>query len=347
MRILFRVDCDRSTGTGHLMRCREIAHFFQEAGDEVAFLINDSSWGEQRLEQYAYAKISFSNMNEELNATKQYFEKHSYDVIFVDFVDKYENSELMTIYSNHADNLVVLSDEYKRIDIVSDVLIATHPKQIEYHYPEQRALLGEQFFIVSQVFIDNQIECKEKIHNVLVSFGGHDPQNVTCKIAQYLKDLSEDYDLSSMRIHFLLGGLYRYESLLREILGSAQFEWGIYKQLESVAPLFMEMDLAISACGNTIYELGNLHIPSMGIGLNDRQDEGGRILGKKNLIRYLGFYSELSEERFKDVLIDLIENFKERMAINDNCNRHFQQNALKILNLILRRDEYEIKRKRS
>lgn len=347
MRILFRADCDRSIGTGHLFRCREMAKYFKEKGWNILFLINDYEFTEKIVKDYDYKKIALYDIRDEIMATKEILKEDTFDIIVVDFYEKGKNDELMSIFAEHAMQAVVaITDDFNKVNIKSDVLIASHPRQNQYDYKNirQKVLTGERYFIVSQEFIQYKITVRREIANILISFGGHDPHNVAYDVARNILSATQTYDFSNATFNFLIGGIYRYENELNDLLGKSRIKYIFHKNLRSVLPLFLESDIAITACGNTLYELCNIGIPAIVVALNDRQHEAGKLLHDKNLIEYAGYYSEIEQSAFNDLFLRLLNSYEDRLNLHDHCTEHFGLNPLNKIYLMLTGEKYETKR---
>ena len=344
LKMLFRVDCDRNVGTGHIVRCCEMADYFTVKGFDTYFLINDFDFVEKRVSGKNYSKISFDCISDEIKATRQFLENKTFDVIVVDFYEKSENEELMKVFENYAGKAVIaITDDFRKVDIKSDILIANHPLQKQYDYANNGriVLAGEKYEIIPRGFINNKISVRKEVENVLITFGGHDPYNTTLKVAQYMETLAENHDLSKIKFNFLIGAIYRHEDQLRRFFDKKKIHNSIHKNLLSVVPLFTEMDLAVTAGGNTLYELCNLGVPVMVIALDERQDKGCRELAKRNLIIYAGSYCEIQPEVFEKSFLRLLNSYADRLNLHENCSKYFQFDALNELNMILKEKLYE------
>lgn len=331
MKVLFRVDCDRNVGTGHLFRCRQMAEYFREKGCQVHFMINDNEFAEELVKQYDYKKIVLGHTCDEIRITKEILDGVTFDIIIVDFYDKSNNHEVMDVYAEHSMyGVVAISDDFRKINIKSDYLIATEPSQTQYDYSrdKKKVFCGERYCIVSREFLNNWIVIRKDVENILINFGGHDPYNVTCLVAKNIQLAAQSHELSKLTFHFLLGSMFKHEAELKQILETSKLNYNFYKKLPSVVPLFLKSDIAISACGNTIYELCNIGVPTIGIGLSDRQHEAGVGLQKKELIKYAGHYSKLTINAFNDLFLSLITSNAERRRLHKNCKEHFNKNAL-------------------
>ncbi|HTP64915.1 MAG TPA: hypothetical protein VMJ66_05950, partial [Geobacteraceae bacterium] len=297
----------------------------------MEFLINDDRFAENMVSHYDYTRIACRHLNEEISATADLLNDRSFDIIVVDFYDKYENRELLRLFTDKAKVAVMaISDDFRKVDIDCDYLLVTEPAQAGYGYDNEKQVVfqGERYGIVSREFIDNKTCLRNTVNNVLISFGGHDPHNTTCKIAGYLANMAHDHDLSAVTFNFLIGGIFAHEAELADILAGSGLSHRLHKALPSVAPLFAASDLALTACGNTLYELCHIGVPMIAVGLNERQHEAGRLLHNRRLIKYAGYHAEITEAVIRDLLTALIGSYTERLMLHDICKKHFDIDPL-------------------
>ncbi len=321
-----------------------MADYFGSKGWGTHLLINDYGFTEKAVRNYDYEKISFKNINEEIEATERFLAKEPFDVIVIDLFEKCQNHDLMRVFETHAQKVVVaVTDGFDKVNIKADIVIASHPKQTQYEYTgnKQKVLAGEQHFIVAPEFIEKKISIRRKVENVLITFGGHDSYNVTLSIARYILALARKCDLSAVKFNFLVGGIYGHEEELMLLLKGGRIRSAVHKNLYSVLPLFLESDVAITAGGNTLYELCNIGVPCIVVALNDRQDEACRVLYDKNLIEYAGYYSEIGQSIFDSIFLRLLDSYENRANLHNHCTEHFKLNPLNEIYLLLIGKNYE------
>jgi len=347
MRVLFRADCSRSVGTGHLFRCREIARYFKDKGSDVCFVINDYAFNKDIVAEFPYHTISYADINEEITKTDLLLSRLKSDVIFVDFYDKSSNAGLMDVFHRNArQEVVALTDDYNKVCIASDLLVACHPRQVQYDYSGsgQRVLAGEQFLVVSAEFMNAAVEVRPKAENVLVTFGGHDPDNVMHLIARSIASGAQERDFSNMIVHFLVGGIYKFENQLRKFLEKTGLHSVFHKKLPSVLTLFKKTDIAITAGGNTLYELCRLGVPCIAVGLNRRQHEACRILQERGLVEYAGYYTDIETKSLFSMLAGLLDSYDRRFSLHAQNIEHFKIDPLDVIYAVLTGERYETTR---
>lgn len=340
--MLLRADCSRDIGTGHVFRCLQVADYFFENGWSICFLINDDPFAKKVVSQYSYDVIRSTRSGEmarEIEETKKYFLGKQYDVIIVDFYDKYGNDDLMEIFSaNSRKACIAITDEYEKVNTKSHILIASHPQQSLYDYGDhqQTVFAGERYFIVSPEFKTNKITIKEKVENIFISFGGHDPDNVMGRVTEYLIRIFKEENFPRLNLKYLIGGIYMYEEALKNLLVGSGVPHTFYKNVSSIVPIVKSCDMAITGGGNTLYELCNMGVPCMVITQNERQNRACTVLDyDKGLIDNVGFHSEVTLAKFRESLLKMLLSGETRAKYSTQCLLHFGVDILDQLNTYL------------
>jgi len=100
---------------------------------------------------------------------------------------------------------------------------------------------------------------------------------------------------------------------------------------QSLRRLLLKIDVAISAGGQTTYELARVGVPAIGISFAENQGLNLLTLQRKGLIRYIGFYRE------KALLSKLMKSFsdlskyKERAQLSKRCREYIDGKGAKRL----------------
>lgn len=171
-----------------------------------------------------------------------------------------------------------------------------------------KLLLGSKYTMLRKEFRNAPKKViKENVENILITVGGADPNNITGKILSYINNL--DY-----KFHVVIGPsfnninkLIKYEEENKNI--KLHVNANMYQ-------LMQNCDLAISACGSTLYELCSLGIPTIGVIIADNQIEIGNKLHNMNIINNLGWYEHVDKEKFSYELNKLIHhmNIRKKMS---------------------------------
>lgn len=146
----------------------------------------------------------------------------------------------------------------------------------------KNVMAGEKYYISGKTFLFyNPIKIKDKVKNVLISFGGADPQNYTERLLRIVsKNEYKDF-------HFTV------------VLGRAKenvdgcLEYNKYENIEvlhdisNMPEIMSKCDIAFTSRGRTGYELAILGIPSIAMAQNKREEKHGFVCND-NGFDYLG-----------------------------------------------------------
>lgn len=141
---------------------------------------------------------------------------------------------------------------------------------------------GEKYYICPKAFLFfNPIRINEKVKDVLITFGGADPQNYTDRILKMI--VKEEYE--SYNFTVILGkSKYNVEELM---------EYNKYKHInvlhdiKNMPEIMSKTDIAITSRGRTGYELAMLGIPSIAMAQNKREEKHG-FVSNENGFSYIG-----------------------------------------------------------
>ena len=89
----------------------------------------------------------------------------------------------------------------------------------------------------------------------------------------------------------------------------------------NMSKLMSNSDLAISACGSTLYELAACGIPTIGIIVAENQERLGKIMHDRGMVYNLGWSSKLEAKIVKNVVEMICRDYKYRheMIENQKC----------------------------
>jgi UDP-2,4-diacetamido-2,4,6-trideoxy-beta-L-altropyranose hydrolase len=167
---------------------------------------------------------------------------------------------------------ILVFDDMTGRDHDCDVLIdaaASDPEQYRRHVPGQaRVLPGPAYAIVRTSFVGLRPQALARrdgrpVRNILVSCGATDPFNATAAVLDALSELPADIAI----VMVLSSKAPHIEAVRRSLRPGAQ----LMIDVDNMAGLIAEADLAIGAPGTTSYERAVLGLPSILLTLVDNQ----------------------------------------------------------------------------
>lgn len=278
--IIFRVDGNRDTGLGHVMRCLSIANAARERGEECLFATADTQPHEIILEQdfrVLSLDTDYRIMDGELSRLRRIMDKERPSHLVVDSYHVTES--YLRQCQGMADRLVCI-DDLAEFAYPCDTLVNynIYGPDLDYAglYGDSvpRLLLGPEYAPLRREFVlEHGRGIAERIQKVLVLAGGSDPAHIAVKMAAYLKENPMEYEF-----HFVIGAMN-----CDEISGVV-----VHRNVKNISSLMMQCDAAISAAGSTLYELCACGVPTIAFTLADNQIPGARAFSQKGLMEYVG-----------------------------------------------------------
>lgn len=228
-------------------------------------------------------------------------------------VDHYALDERWeAMFRPHIKKIMVIDDLGDRrhdCDLLLDQnLVANFETRYEHLLPERCAtLLGPKYALLQPEYAElhpRTLPRKGAVKRIFVFFGGADQHNLTGRAASAFLRLKRD----DIKLDVVVSSHSPYAP---EILALAQSHTNItvHDALPSLAPLMLKADLAIGASGSTSWERCCLGLPSMVITLAENQKPIAAELHQRGLVRWLGHYDAVTDDRLRDAL---------QAAIDDN-----------------------------
>lgn len=309
MNIAIRADGGSKIGMGHVMRTLVLAKELAKT-NEVFYICR-----ENKLQPDIY-KIGVDKINKEGfnviiingNNTLEELSKIQADILITDSYDVDENyfKETKKIYKQ----TVYIDDmnlHYFDVDILINQNI--NAKDLRYKVNENtKLLLGTKYTMIREEFRNASKKLiKNNVEDILITVGGADPNNVTGKILSYIDKLNYNFHVVVGPSFYNISELKEYEEKNKNI--KLYFNANIFE-------LMQKCDVAISACGSTLYELSICGIPTLGIVIADNQINIANKFHNLGIINNLEWYEKIYRDTFLFQFDELINNKDMRMRMS-------------------------------
>ena len=255
-KIIILTEAGTEYGFGHLTRCLAIAQGFKENKVESKFYVRGSFTKEFKIEGF---KCSIGNwLNEEVDIDDKIVVVDSY----------YANQEFCTKIYRSAKRVLFI-DDYNRIKYPGGFVLNSVIGAESIDYPKNKCItylfgpdyhpIRKDFWEVSKKIINN------KILKILITFGGSDIANKTPEI---LKFLTEKYPEIS-KIVIIGSGFSNIDEIKK--ISDKNTKLVYYPEALQMKMEMLECDLAISAAGQTLYELARIGVPTYAVQVIENQ----------------------------------------------------------------------------
>lgn len=307
MKVAFRVDASNQIGTGHLMRCLTLANALKQHGaytrfvsrhmpehfrDMLAtngheFTLLESSPVEVIADDLSHSHwLGTSQLDDALDSIRALADS-SLDWLVVDHyaLDMRWEKSLRQV----AKSILVIDDLADRMhdcDLLLDQNLGRLadgyadmvPKHCVVLTGPRYALLRPEFAALREYSLQRRKNASLK--HILISMGGVDQPNATGQVLEALKLCSLPPEC---RITVVMGGQAPGLLRVREIAGTMPWPTMVRVDIEDMAQVMADSDLAIGAAGTTSWERCCLGLPALLVVLADNQKEAASHMIKEGV----------------------------------------------------------------
>lgn len=271
MKVKIFTEGGNEIGLGHISRCSSLYTEVKSRGIEVEFIVNGNI---KNLDIFKGITVKFENWLS-ANYLNNYIKSSDYCI-----VDSYlAQVELYEIISLKARKAIYIDDN-ARINYPLGIVVNPSLYTDSTYYPKTNAntyLLGKEYIILRTPFINaNRNIINKDVKEAVITMGGADIRNLT---PQIIKHICAKYP--NIKFNVIVGENFQnIESLNKTKPFNVQLYCNIDAQL--MKNLMIRSDIAISAAGQTIYELLATKTPFIPIKIIDNQSNNVNGLRKIN-----------------------------------------------------------------
>lgn len=318
MKVVFRADASKEIGGGHVMRSLVLAKELIKRGHECTFLATEKSFDLVPLDVANVNKIEISES--EFDNT-DHIEKLNQDIdIFL--IDSYRLSTYYEQKARTVSKLVAtiedIPSKQHNVDVLIDPTFERQSSEYNGLVPSIcRLLLGVKYAPLREEFadlrksLDDRKRDAKKKQRILVSLGLTDSHNDTLKILQGLAPLT-DYIETTV----VIGKNSDHKSSI-EAFKNDNAGFTLLENVENMAQLMIEADIAIGAGGSTCWERCCLKLPSIIVVQEDNQKDIAERLANLGAVIGLGRSVELSPEKIESTVLKVIGNPDLRKSMSE------------------------------
>ncbi|TFG08889.1 MAG: hypothetical protein EU539_01085 [Promethearchaeota archaeon] len=333
--ILIRADGSKDIGLGHLTRQIDIADELRDLNFEIYFLSKHYLEGISLIEHRNFDVIKLSPEEKTIQESIEEIEKvlvslnRKFDIILIDLVKNFNNQQYLNNIKNFCKKLFILSDDPAKFCVNVDAVFAISPNQEFFTYKglETKYYTGLRYFPLHRKFQNvRKKKIKKAVSNILLTFGGSDPNNYSMKIVEILRKIN-----LNPQIILILGAAFpesEYEKLRQKKFKNLK----IKKDVSNMISYFRDADIAICSAGNTLIEALTCGVPCIVIPQTNLENERAAALEKQNMIINIG--SGFDEFSLIDALNDMW-SFSKRRKFSEKSQEKLDGKGIKRIVKIL------------
>ena len=299
-RIAIVVNAYDEIGTGHVYRCLSIAS--KLVFHEVVFLMDERhKMGIDIVDSYNYPFRLYDGKDDLIKLLREY----SPQMVINDILDTSE--EYISVLKNEGYFVVNFEDLGPGTEVADIVFDALYEHEIG---ERDNIFTGHKYYILKDEFyFQPEKIITQKVNNVLITFGGTDPNNFTEKVIDSI--LATNFD---GRINVIVGlGYDGLEELIDKYEVNPAIQ--IYKNVSSISEFMFKADIIFTSAGRTMYEICSLGVPTICLCQNDR--EATHVFANEsNGFINMGLGEAVEKQEITQAFINLVNDYDLRVEMN-------------------------------
>jgi CMP-N-acetylneuraminic acid synthetase len=296
-RLLFVVSGYPEIGLGHAYNTLLIANDI--LNHQIEFLVDTKS-------QLARDKIAEKNYTVQIQTSDDIADdviKINPDVVINDrldtskeYIQKIKDAGIKTI------NFEDLGDGARLADLVINAIYPENTVLPKHHFGHEYFILRDEFFLTKKKLPSANVT------RVLLTFGGVDPNNLTCRVLKAIQPYCRENDIA---ISVVAGFGYSNYEKLNEFEGI-----DVFRNCTNISHHMQSADIIFTSAGRTTYEVASLQVPSIVIAQNPRELTHFFASAEYGFLN-LGLGNELQGSDILEAFISLAENQESRIYMAD------------------------------
>jgi len=260
MKVFIFTEGYRDTGYGHVTRCLSLYQAFEEQGIIPKMIVNGDSGAEKLLGQINYTIL---NWIDNPGAVPGLIKDS--DIIIV---DSYKADEEFYSGLYAGTKLLAAIDDYMRLDYKAHAVINGTIGSENYDYKQNETtkyFLGAKYTPLRREFWDvEEKQINDSIRNVLITMGGQDVKELTQSILDYFIE-------HAPYLKYWIVVRENFKIDFKKYTSSGNVEFIFDADGAKMKELMLKCDIAVTAAGQTIYELARIGLPSIAVIVADNQ----------------------------------------------------------------------------
>lgn len=329
MRALIFTEGGSKTGLGHISRCSSLYEELSERGFEVKLIIYSDIDYFEIIKDKQYVVENWLSPDYLLSCIKP----SDYCI-----VDSYLAEEQLYHLISKLAKKALFIDDNGRIKYPKGIVVNPSLSNQAVKYPNNDTdcyLFGAKYIILRSPFINVKREnINIQVKEVLITIGGTDIHNLTLQI---LEELRKSY--SNIKYNIVWGNALKNVEEIESIgLKNVNF----YENLtaDEMKSIMLRSDFAITAAGQTIYELLATQTPFIPIKVAGNQENNILSLKKYNLVETILEYNEPLFKKKLNRSVEIMMRFNIRKKLVDKYKQLIDGFGRKRIVDFLISDEY-------
>ena len=316
--VLFRVDAGPEIGLGHLQRCLSLALALQRRDTTCVFLRSADPTVQDQVAASGFHTERLDGVEPgnsgDLKQTLAMLARYRCDAVVV---DSYHVEADYLGRLRAAGLFVVAVDDLARYPFPCQLVVngGAYAPQMPY-----RALLGDTTFLLGAQYALLRPEfwniptrtVRDTVRTLLVTLGGADPHNLMPGFLGLLDGLPADFTVTA-----IVGPFFENRAAVEHTARGCLRVVQLVDGPESLRDLMLEADLAVSAGGQTLYELAATGTPTVAVEVANNQAPNLKALAADGVLRVAGCLGQAGLlDRLGETVQTLLDNQDARATMS-------------------------------
>lgn len=298
MRVKIFTEGGQKIGLGHLSRCASLYDEIQRRGIEVEFIVQ----GDIDKVGFLEDKVILNKEWMDIKFLEESITNENYVI-----VDSYiANKEYYEVISQRAKKALYI-DDYARIEYPTGIILNPELtcKRDRYIQSNNEVISGSKYVILRPSFQEsNKRKISNGVQNVFVVMGGTDIQNITVSILNKLCRVNPN-----IIFHAVVNSNQYEKYISNNDYNNVNFYCNLSEK--EICQMMLDTDLAITAAGQTIYELLATNTPFIAVQVAENQQDNVNSL-KNNISPMLTL--KYNDEDFYEELLATFQELKNQQC---------------------------------
>ena len=341
LNIIFRVDSSDIIGTGHIIRCLNLADYYKN--HNIEFICKDLPFNLiDNISKNYKVNIIKLNDNSKINYNINTWLGESWEKDCKKTIDIIKNKEIDWIIIDHYnidykwENMI--KQYVKNIMVIDDYTNRKHNcnillnQQIDVNFGKKlynnnivnndcKLLLGNKYIIFNEKFFDilKKIKKKNELKRINIFMGGSDPNNITLNIIKKCNNLNKKLK-NKLIFDVVVGASNKHKDIIEKKCNSLH-NFNYYYNLPFIGDVLLKADLCIGASGGTSYERCLLRIPTLIILTADNQYTVVKKFIEAGVCDFIGTVKDNYKDIISKKINYYIKNIGEIIKMSENCKK--------------------------
>ena len=308
--VLLRADGNKQIGLGHLNRVSLIADMLcRRFGFEAKVLFRSNDEAGKFLSNHGLAAESLHaqlTVDSEIDTLNQVIRHDDPALVVFDLLALEDENDYLERINHDGIPFIAITDDSKRRELSADIVLNGNPNQHgqDYGLDSYRYLLGPNYFIMDPRIRLAMVKRPDgQVRDILLTFGGSDHNDLIFKVMNVVESVPQ---LSGLRLKLVVSSACGYIERLLDRLKMSALDVELIIDADGLAALWAQVDLAVTAGGNTLFERIASRLPGATVCQLQRQMEIADKFAELGVNVNLGYGPELSELELADRLAAFI-----------------------------------------